>query len=151
MKWKLDRQWKTIRVLNSYNWGTKKKSNLQRGIESWTFCFRNLTLYHWATENYEQFLHLSYLSQSSRFHVGVYQKNTGQKNLHLKKSHDVGNIWEILWKESWLFWRIFTRNQYGFLDETLHQKLSLLLVSSFKCKTRGGKASNVSLYYDLLS
>ena len=104
----------------------------------------NLTLYHLVSQNYEQFLHLSYLWRSSRFHVGVYQKNTGQKNLHLKKSHDFGNIWEILWKELWLFRRIFTRNQNGFLDETLQQKLSLLLAFSFKCNTRAGKASNVS-------
>ena len=33
----------------------------------------------------------------------VYQKNTGQKNLHPKKSHDVGNIWEILRDELWLY------------------------------------------------
>ena len=67
------------------------------------FSFRTLTLYHWVSENYEQFLRLSDLWRWSRFHVDVYQKNTGQKNLHPKKSHDVENIWEILRDELWLY------------------------------------------------
>ena len=109
---------KDIWVFNSLEWGTKKKTNLQREIEPEMFCFRSLTPYHRATENYEQFVHLSYLWWWSRFHVSVYQKNTRQKDLHFKESHDVEYIWEILWEKLWLFRRIFSRNQNGFQDQT---------------------------------
>ena len=37
---------KDVWVFNSLEWGTKKKTNLQREIEPEMFCFRSLTPYH---------------------------------------------------------------------------------------------------------